>query len=304
MDIIKLLTDYHIPYSTEHKNVRSGWVGIEDCPFCRSQGKFHLGYNTYEDYFSCWSCGGHSHEYVIAKLLGVSYGRAEKILSQYGGKVKSLVEPRIRMGNRQFKLPSNTHEELNNYHKTYLIRRGFDPIYLQAVWGIMGTGMVSKLDGISYARRILAPVYWDGKLVTFQARDITNRHKAKYMACPPERERMHHKHILYGIQERWGKIGICVEGIFDAWRIGTDSFATFGIKYTWDQVRAMVHHFKAVAVMFDPDPQAQAQAKKLVKDLELWGIPAWNVNIPSDPGSLRQDFADDLVESILNTKWT
>jgi len=298
MDITKLFKDHRIPFSTEHKNIRDGWIGLEDCPFCGSRGKYHLGYNTYENYFSCWQCGGHSSIHSISKILGVNWKRAEEIVGKYGGTVKSYKEHRVRVGTKKFKLPSGD-LSLQKQHKLYLKKRSFDWEYLEDVWRIKGTEPMSELDGLYYSFRILAPIYWDGQLVTFQARDITDKHMAKYMACPPEYEIISHKHILYGIQEHWQERGICVEGIFDAWRLGTGAFATFGVKYTREQIRAIVTHFKEVVVAFDPEPVAQMQAQKLVDELEYKGVKAWKIDLPCDPGALTQDDADYIVKQIL-----
>ena len=306
MQIEKLFTDYGIPYVTEHKNVRSGWIGLE-CPFCSGEKNYHLGYSISENYFSCWRCGGHNTANTISKLLGVNYHKAEEIVEQYGGSEKVKGVPRVRMGTSRFKLPSGDHS-LQAQHKLYLQRRKFDWEYLEEVWGIMGTGPMAKLDNgektdtiLNYARRILAPISWDGNLVSFQARDITNKHMAKYMACPPARERISHKHILYGVQEHWQDRCIVVEGITDAWRLGTDAVATFGIKFTREQIKAIATHFKEAVVLFDPEGFAQAQARKLVDELMFKGIKAKTVLLTSDPGELKQEKADELVDNLMNT---
>jgi hypothetical protein len=297
MQVEKFLKDYHILHSTEHKNVRDGWIGIQDCPFCGSKGKYHLGYNTYEDYFSCWMCSGHSTIYVVAKLIGVNYTRAEEIVEKYGGTLKTKKEPRIRVGMSKFKLPSGV-GPLQKNHKLYLEERRFDWELLEKVWGLQGTGPQSKLDELSYKLRILAPIYWDRRLVTFQARDITEKQIAKYMACPPEREIISHKHILYGKQEAWGPRGFCVEGITDVWRLGINSFGTFGVKYTRNQLRAMIKHFKEIVVLYDPEEQAQVQAEKLIDELNFRGVKAWKVDLDCDPGAMSQDDANHLLKTI------
>jgi DNA primase len=299
MDVARFLRDYRVIHSTEHKNIRDGWIGILDCPFCGTGGKYHLGYNTYEDYWSCWSCGGHSATNVVSKLTGVNYDTAQSIVKKYGGKTKKKQERRIRVGTDNFKLPSGV-GPLQDYHKRYLEDRGFNWEYLEEVWRIHGTGPISKLDELSYKMRILAPIYWDQKLVSYQARDITEKHKAKYMACRPEREIISHKHVLYGIQEEWGPRGICVEGITDAWRLGTDAFATFGIKYTPYQIEAMAKHFREVVILYDPEEQAQIQADRMIKDLEGFNVKAWKVDLKSDPGAMDQDEANELLSQLLN----
>jgi hypothetical protein len=298
MDVSKFFIDYKIPYSTDHKNIRDGWVGIQDCPFCNSRGKFHLGYNTYEHYFSCWMCGGHSEAYVISKLIGVNYNVAEEIVEKYGGGLKSQPDPRIRVGMSKFKFPSGI-KPFDSRYWTYLHNRGFDPDEISKTWDLQATGPHAMLDGLDYSHRILAPFSWDRRIVTFQARDITEKHRAKYMACPPEREIISHKHILYGKQEEWRDLGICVEGITDVWKLGTDAFATLGVKYTRYQVRAMIKHFKEIVVLYDPEEQAQIQAQKLVDELIFRGVKAWKVDLDCDPGDLSQDDAQYLLNSII-----
>ena len=86
------------------------------------------------------------------------------------------------------------------------------------------------LDNINYSHRIIIPYIWNSEIVSFDARDATNKQLNKYQACPLEREIVEHKRILYGTQEMWTDTGICVEGTTDVWRLGTDSFATSGIK--------------------------------------------------------------------------
>lgn len=300
MDILGLYRDYGIDHSTSHKNVRSGWVGT-DCPFCGSEGKYHLGYELQEEYFSCWNCGGHSIPNAISKILNVSTSKAEEIIEQYGGKSRQHEEAKVKIGKRRFKLPMVS--TFNSLSWTYLKDRGFDdPDKIIEEWHLHYTGPYSTLDGINYSFRVLAPIYWNGRMVSFQARSISPSHPMKYMACPPERERISHKHILYGQQDKWGRRGICVEGIVDAWRFGVNSFATFGVKFTRQQLIQMAEHFDEIAVAYDPEPAAQSQAKRLIYELNFKGVTAWIVDLPSDPGDMKQSEADELVKSILSFK--
>ena len=297
MRIESLLKDYHIPYATEGKNVRSNWIGV-DCPFCPGSKENHLGYSLDEHYFSCWRCGGHSQRKVIARLLSVSTTKAESIIEKYGGNIKIKTEPRVRIGTNKFKLPNGT-GLLQRNHIRYLEKRRFDSDKLKLEWDIQGTGPIAKLDELNYANRILAPITWNDRVVSFQARDITNKHMAKYMACPPEREIISHKHVLYGRQDKWGSRGICVEGITDVWRLGPSSFATLGIKYTAIQVRAIAKAFEEVVIVFDPGDQAQEQAMRLKADLNGKNIRAWIEILDTDPGDMSQDDANHLIKQLL-----
>lgn len=299
MDILQLYRDHNITYQTEgHKHCRPGWINAP-CPFCSGNAGLHLGVTLDGSHGYCWRCGYHPVPRIISKLLNVGETKAKAIIREYRG-VADAPDPKIRLRRKSHKLPSGV-SPLLPVHKRYLKKRGFDPEKLERDWGLMGTGPVSQLDGIDYKHRIIVPVFWEGRRVTFQGRDITNRHPLKYLACPKAREAIHHKHLLYGKQEAWDGTGLCVEGVTDVWRLGPAAFCTFGVEYTLQQVRAIKKHFKRVAVIFDSEPQAQNQARKLVAELCFRGVDAFNVTLDngSDPGSLTDKKAAQIVESIM-----
>lgn len=299
MKTLELLRDYSVPCQTEgHKHCRPGWVNMP-CPFCVGNPGLHMGIQLDGKVATCWRCGWHPVSKTLAALTGVSETEIKKVMKEYGGRPagKKAAEPKVKIRAKAHKLPTDT-GPIKKQHKLYLRKRKFNPKKIQAIWNILGTGPIAKLDDTKYNHRILAPIFWDGEQVSFQTRDITERHPAKYMACPEDRELIKHKHILYGKQEKWGDVGICVEGITDVWRLGTNSFATFGIKFTHKQVRQIANHFKRVLILFDDDPQAQEQAKKLQSELAFRGVEAVNIELENDPGSLSSAAAKDLVKKI------
>jgi hypothetical protein len=200
---------------------------------------------------------------------------------------------------KPFKLPAGC-GPLGKPHLRYLERRGFDAEQIMRTWGLLGTGPLAFLDGLNYRFRIVAPIIWDGRTVSFQSRDYTNKADRKYLACVPEREVLSHKTILYGQQDKWGSTGILVEGITDVWRLGTSACATFGIEYQTEQVLQLINHFERVVILFDPEPQAQQQARKMRAQLSGCGVKVIIEKLTDcDPGDLSQDDADHLVRNIL-----
>jgi len=298
MDIIRFYQDHSIPFQTgDHKHCRTGWVNIQ-CPHCVGSPGLHLGYSLSDNYYKCWRCGWKSEIKVIMKLTNLDYGEAKQIIKQYGGKSRTPTkESKQKIRFAKHKLPSNI-GKLKPNHRKYLQKRNFDPDKLESEWGLLGTGPISMLDEIDYGRRILAPIVWNGKQVSFQCRDITDRHKLKYMACPKKRELIEHQNILYGNQSKWGKIGIAVEGITDVWRFGPHAFGTFGIDFTPRQIREMRNAFDRIVIIFDDDPQAIKQAEKLKGNLKFRGMKAEIEFIEGDPGGMNQDNADYLVKTI------
>lgn len=296
MNVEKILIDHRIPFAPPgDKNHREGWLNIQ-CPFC-GDTSYHLGIAE-NGASNCWRCGTKSFTQILAKVLGISESRAYVIQKEYGGAVKKKPkEIKRKIRTKAHKLPTDT-GKMRSRHKRYLKKRKFDPDYITRVWGVQGTGPFSKLDKINYSHRIIAPIYWDDEQVSFQSRDITGRHKFKYMACPEERELIKHKHILYGKQSEWSETGICVEGITDVWRLGTKAFATFGIEFTRQQVRHISKNFMRVIIIFDQEPQAQSQAKDLDAELTLRGIEVVRVDLKKDPADLSEAAAKELIRKI------
>lgn len=300
MDILQLYQDFNIYHATEgHRHCRPGWVNTE-CPFCTGNAGLHLGASLDGSHFYCWRCGGHSVVDSVGKLLRISWKEAIAIIKQYKGAVLTgPITEQTKVNAKVHKYPSYV-TPLLKPHKRYLESRGFIPEQLEKEWEIMATGPISLLDRIDYGKRVLIPVNWAQKRVSFQARDVTGKHALRYITCPKEREIIHHKHILYGNQSKWGSTGIVTEGVTDVWRLGGNACCTFGIKYKPQQLLQIAKHFRRVAVVFDDDPQAVVEAKRMVAELrEVFSVDAFRVDISNDPGSMSQEDADHLVKDVM-----
>lgn len=309
MDIIQLYRDYNIPYKTEgHKHCREGWVNVP-CPFCTGNAGYHLGWDIRGEYFVCWRCGGHSIKSTLITLLKIPPKEVYEVLRRYKGRNKLFV-PEAKVLMHSFKLPSDCSEELMSAHRKYLEKiRKFDVEQLQRDWNIMGTGMLSRLDTgeknnkvLDYSWRILIPIYWEGKMVSFTARSINPKNEQRYMACPENRELVNIKHTLYGKPEHWGDLGIGVEGCTDVWRLGPLAVGFYGIKYKPAQLRLVPKFFKRFPVVFDDDPQAVIAAEKLVEELKFRGVDSFRFPIKGDPGSMSPDDARHLVNELKTFK--
>jgi hypothetical protein len=298
MDVLRLFTDYSVPTAgADHRHYHDGWINTA-CPFCTGNPGMHLGYNTAEDYFHCWRCGGHPTIEIISRLINVSKNEARQIIHQYGGQSRQP-EAQVTIRRKAFKLPSDT-GPLSPAHRQYLLRRGFDPDRLVREWGILSAGPIARLDDTSYKHRIIIPITWQGTTVSFQGRAANEHTKPKYKACPKDRELVAHQDILYGQQAAWGSTGIITEGVTDVWRLGTMACATFGIDVTREQIRMIARSFKRVAVVFDEGKTEKRKAKRLIDELLFLEVEAWPVWIAGDPGSMTQNKADKLIKQILS----
>ena len=305
MGIEKLLQDYGIPYVTEseHHHSTHGWINIH-CPFCHGSKNFHLGISLYQPTVShCWRCGWHSTTSVLSRILNISVGKAKNLIQEYAGPTgtirKKAKEPRVSI--LPIKFPQPYFEHLNEAGKKYLERRGFDPEKLEKKWELKQTGPISFLGKISYGNRIIIPIYWGGQLVSFQTRDITERSSKRYLACPMKREVIHHKHIVYGKEEKWSKYPalIVVEGVVDVWKLGTSAVATFGTSFTMKQVLALAKIHDRFFIVYDNEPQAQQQARKLAVKLKALGKKVFIETVDTDPGDMKIEDARHFVKTLL-----
>jgi 5S rRNA maturation endonuclease (ribonuclease M5) len=304
MNIEQLYRDFGIPYATEgHKHTRDGWINIA-CPFCTGNAGLHLGFHLEDEYYVCWRCGGHSITDTLAKVLNMSYKEIPGIIRQYSGKVvvRHTKEQKVRL--KAFKLPEPLLPDFTAAHINYLIRRGFDPDEIKQEWKVQASGMYCKLDKLDFKWRLIIPIYWNGKIVNFQGRDITDKAPQKYLACPEERELINIKKTLYGQQQYWHNLGIGVEGVTDVWKIGRAGVGLYGVKYKPTQVRLIAKQFKRFFVLFDPDRAGQTKARQLVAELRFRGVEAYNYKLPEevDPGSLSYENARVLVKELKTYK--
>ena len=305
MRIEKLLQDYGIPYVTEseHHHASAGWINIH-CPFCTGSKNFHLGINIYQPMVShCWRCGGHSTASALSRILNISTEKAKNLIQEHAGPTvtirKKAEEPRVSIFPIRFPQPFGP---LNKAGKKYLEGRGFEPEKLEKRWKLKQTGPVSFLDRIPYSNRILIPIYWGGEMVSFQSRDITGKAQQRYLACPRKREIIHHKHIVYGKEKEWDKYPalIVVEGVTDVWKLGTAAVATFGVSFTMEQVLALskIHH--KFFIVYDNEPQAQQQARKLAVKLKALGKKVFVETVDTDPGDMKIEDARHFVKTLLH----
>ena len=194
-------------------------------------------------------------------------------------------------------LPTHLYDEPLKIHKEYLLSRNFKPSYLQRIYGIKYSGQVSKYKTqdrvVDFRFRIIIPIYINGKLVNFTARDVTGAAEEKYKNCPTDDVLMTTKDCIYGYDTLVGSTAVIVEGPTDVWNMGPGSCGIFGLKYTDTQIKLLhSRNLKKVVIFMDNEKVAQKTAKTLAYEL---GSFIGNVFIMepdsniSDPGSMTQD---------------
>lgn len=293
-DTHRFARDYQLSISPSgHKHHRAGWINIP-CPYCRGAG-YHLGLPIGKPFGTCYKCGPRGMLDIIQHLLRVAPAQAWSILEKYStGAVYTEDEREDREAPTLLSLPEGA-GRLRRPHLKYLVDRGFrDPDALAEDWNLLATGHTGP-----YKFRIIAPIYYRGKMVSFQGRDITGKSELKYKACPQDKEVIPHKHLLYGYDKIPSHSIIVVEGIVDVWKLGPGAVCTFGVKWTLEQLNK-IKEFPRRFIMFDSnEEEAQAQAEKLAASLSAFSGTTEIVELEEgDAGDLSMKEAHTFMKNL------
>jgi DNA primase len=291
-DAISFFEKYNIEYHTSGKNVTAGWTEI-NCPFC-ADPSYHMGINLSSGIHHCWICGTKGGpERLIKKLIKVSFSEAKKIAEEFDinrikvEKEKTFVEEII--------YPKGMVEKLPFLHREYLIKRNFDPDYLEDKYKIKACLHLGK----DFAYRIIIPIIMNNTVVSYTSRDVTEKASSKYKHLSNDKSIIAVKDCLYNIDTVKDKI-IIVEGVMDAWRIGDSCIALFGLEYTTHQLNSLFcKNLNEAFVLFDSEPFAIRKAHKLGNTLSTF-IPKVKVLEldEGDPAELSNKEVENLRKEI------
>ena len=292
-DAHKSCTTHRIESTDQGKHSRPGWLQIQ-CPFCSGHSGWHGGFNIAGGYYNCWRCGPHWMPRVVSRLLNIPINVAFETVRQFSTleTFKSQKEPAAFHRPHTITLPLGT-TYVTDIHKQYLRNiRHFDN-YQKIIrnWALRSTGNVGL-----YKHRILAPIYFEHQLVSYQCRAVHLDQSPPYMACAEKDEVLHHKHLVYGFDAAVPK-GQCVvvEGITDVWRLGAGAVATFGKKYTKQQILMIANNFEKVYVMLDAD----VDTDELEWDLSDCACDFETIDLShGDPGALADYQAAGLMNEL------
>ena len=304
-DVEAWLQSEGVLVSHEGKNISSGkgWVGIK-CPFCiDGDPSEHLGVNTDSKAVKCWRCGKHSIFSLIKEISRTrGFSETANLMSKFQNRVLTYYERSERsergipQSDRIISLDFAS-ENLDSLYTTYLESRNYDPLEIQLLYKIMGTGF----DG-PYKYRILIPFMHRNKVVTFTARDVTGKQDPPYKQCSEEKSIISPKRWLYNLSSSEDTV-LVVEGPLDVWRIGGNTVATSGIEYTPEQV-LLLTKFRRVFILFDTEEQAQIKAKQLASEVATLVSEVVRLELDfGDPGELSKDDANHLRRHIFGKVW-
>lgn len=178
--------------------------------------------------------------------------------------------------------------------------RKFDPKELQNDWGVVycesaeedqegfipGTKIYSRL----VRNRIVVPIYWQAKLVGWQARTLEPDHKIKYYTMPG----LHKNYMLFnGDRARHHRFGVVVEGVFDAFRVGTRAVSLLGKNMSIHQRQLASAYWStgALCILLDPDAiEEMDDLQQLIAPGAFrWGSFAVTLPDNNDPADMERD---------------
>lgn len=255
-DVLSYLQSRNINYKHSGDNVSSGWIGIS-CLFCIDHSN-HMGISLKTKAFNCYKCAETGSAVKLVQTIeGISsIKQVFTIIEEFTG---GQYTPKEKHYQSKVLLPSGTSKKLTPNHINYLIKRKFDPEAVTKQYDLYGTGPLGD-----FKHRLIIPVKMNNRLLSFVGRDISGKSELPYRNSSDTYSIKDVKQCLYNIDSILQNKAVIVEGIFDAWRIGDGAVATFGTKYTHEQLR-LLRGLKRAYVLYDSD--AIPLAHKLAHDL-------------------------------------
>lgn len=278
MNFIKLFQDYDIPMLPDKNGT---WANV-DCPYCdEEKGHYNLGFNCGGNYYHCWkSVHSYPIQKVLSDVLSVPMSSIPEILDQYEGGTK-IVERR-RSKAKYLELPTDT---FTSVERKYLKSRNFDPKYLYKKYNIVGGG----IDG-PWKFRIIIPVYYQGKLMSWTGRSILSKKKLKELGIPRyknlsiEKSVKNIKELFFNIDNCKSDIVVLTEGAFDVLRFDGNAICSMGTELTEGQINLLANRFRKIFILFDNELPAQKKARKFGLQLSAIGLDVEVVNAFEDFG--------------------
>lgn len=183
----------------------------------------------------------------------------------------------------------------------YIRSRQFEPKELAQEWGVVYCeGADRDSEGFipgtrAYANlvenRIVIPLMWQSRLVGWQARSLSPDTKTiKYYTMPG----LQKNYMLFnGDRARLHRFGVVVEGVFDAFRVGTRAVALLGSSMSAHQ-RALISAFwstGAMCLLLDPDAieDMERMSQMFAQGTFRWG--SFSVTLPdnNDPAEMDRE---------------
>ena len=240
-----------------------------------------MGYNIAGNFVKCLKCGAKNFwDLLIA--IGLSKKDAYALIKTIpSGYIEDRPKP------EGLKLPPSV--PLVRGHRSYLMRRGFDPSELVNLWDIQSIKIHAK-----FGWRILIPIRdprHGNDVVSFTTR-ATGKTDMRYLSASHEEESIPHSSLIYGM-EYIQQSAVIVEGPTDVWAVGPGCGGTLGTDVTDEQVDVLMSIPRRL-LLFDSSRAAQRRAKDLKSRLWKGTTDIWTLKTGEDPAAADEGELDDV----------
>jgi len=298
--ITNILDRYDIKYWTSGKNVSTGSINIQ-CPFrdCEDHSN-HLGIFTDTLFYHCWKCNRKGHfSFLLSILTNLTKEECSEIIEEEKSNLGLSEVTEKEEVKKEQRLVTPLPEYFEKIHQgtqlpllnRYIRRRKLSlDLLIEKQCGYCRVGQ--------YMNRLIIPVFFKGKQVSFVAADMTRTAYLKYINAGTAKEE-----YLYGYDEAVGDIIVVTEGILDAWRVGNDAVAILG-SYVSDKQRQLLLERKPDTLIFclDGDAYWHAREEAAVFEPFIHKVEVIKMDFGEDPDSLGTEEIWKLIEERLFLK--
>ena len=289
-DITEYLDSLEMDYKEQGKNIGQNQVGI-CCPNCGDEN-YHLNIDKESKLFNCWRCnlGGNLYRLIAVlekipisisarrikgfnKFSGVELEDGECIVKKIGIILEEEMEKTlennlikgkdININNCKLLSQLNPKLSIDRQFLNYIQSRHFTIEELE-LWGVRACKVGE------YGMRLIFPLYSEGKIVNYIARDVTGVSQLKYRNCPNFESLINTNDLLYGedyIQKGQEKLVLC-EGVFDTVRVGRGfAVGLFGKKVSRVQLKKIIDLKIKTTIWIVLDGDAFVGATELMEEL-------------------------------------
>lgn len=296
IDLQTILDSLGVQYRTSGKNNIKGCYSIK-CPMCDDHS-MHGNIDPENGSYKCWRCKGSSLAVVLSKASGTPISSISRLLKDFKTSESSnrIVKKEYA---KELVVPGGSNPM--PVQTEYLKGRGLDPSTLEFYYGIKYGRLGEKANDINVSLRIIIPVLDEyGTPVAWQARDTTGKSELRYVFPRSSECLEDSKHTLYGAHLcRDRRRIVVVEGVFDAWKVGSGAVCTFGTSVTPRQIELM-SKWEEVVIAFDAEPEAQSHAREIAMKLAPCGVDVYiaDTNFGTNPDGSARDLGDCTPEEI------
>lgn len=175
----------------------------------------------------------------------------------------------------------------------YLESRGFSR-EIQNKYYLHFSPCIERIEKM-LRNRIIIPIFFDKRLVGWQARTIEEGKKPKYYTMPGLRK----SGLLYNLDNAVNAPYIVItEGVTDAWKVGDGAVSLLGKTLSREQGRILKERCKGKPIFILLDPDAFDDAMAIAKSLKGHQGPVKVIRLQkySDPGEAPADYLKRIIK--------